>query len=252
MNLDLAGKRALVLGASRGIGLAIARSLLDEGARVCLAARGAEGLAAASASLGGAVETVVCDAATESGAKSAVTYAAGVFDGLDVLVNNAGGSLGTGTFERVESPAWRAVVDLNLMSAVWASQAAVALMRAQGAGVIVHVASVYGREYGPTAPYVAAKSALIALAKEMAIDLAPYGIRVNSVAPGSVMFPGGSWDKRRTTDPARVAKVIEEIPWRRFGTAEEIASVVAFLCSSKASWVTGVCVPVDGGQGRAL
>jgi 3-oxoacyl-[acyl-carrier protein] reductase len=98
-----------------------------------------------------------------------------------------------------------------------------------------------------------AKAGLTALTKEMAIDLARHRIRVNGVAPGAILFPGGSWDRRRRTEPERVEKLVrEELPWGRFGTPEEVADVVVFLCSERARWVTGATVPVDGGQGRAF
>jgi len=136
---------------------------------------------------------------------------------------------------------------------VWCSQHAVEHMKARGGGCIVHINSIYGREYGTSAPYTAAKAGLTALTKEMAIDLARHRIRVNGVAPGSILFPGGSWDRRRQTQPEKVEKLVrEELPWGRFGTPEEVADVVVFLCSERARWVTGATVPVDGGQGRAF
>jgi 3-oxoacyl-[acyl-carrier protein] reductase len=256
MDLELTDKTALIIGGSRGIGRAIAAALAREGARVALVARGEEALRATVAALraaGAEAHAVVGDVATEAGAQAAVGQAIETLGSVDVLVNNAGGSLGSGTFEKATAAQWREVLDLNLMAAVWCSQAVVGWMHEHGGGAIVNVSSICGREYCATAPYMAAKAAMIAMTKEMSVSLARHHIRVNSVAPGSVMFPGGSWDRRAKDDPGRIEKMKrDELPMGRFGTPEEVADVVAFLCSARASWMTGACVPVDGAQGRAL
>lgn len=254
MDLELSDKAALVTGASRGMGKAIALALAHEGASVFLVARGEEDLRAAAEearATGAKVGSLALDVATEDGARRAVDSACAAFGALDILVNNVGGSQGSGTFDRVDAARFRQVLDLNLMSAVYCSQRAVERMRERG-GCIVHINSICGREYCSSAPYVAAKAALTGLTKEMAVDLARHRIRVNSVAPGSTLFPGGSWDRRRREKPEIVEKMLRDnLPWGRFGTPEEIANVVTFLCSARASWVTGSTLAVDGGQGRA-
>jgi 3-oxoacyl-[acyl-carrier protein] reductase len=256
MDLELEGKAALITGSSRGIGRAIAASLAREGVRVCLSARGAEALEQTATELRAAraqVATVVGDVATPEGATAAVDAAVRAFGTLDILVNNVGGSGGAGAFDQATTTQWKDVLDRNLLAAVWCSQRAVELMRERGGGCIVHINSIYGREYASSAPYTAAKAGLTALTKEMAVDLARHRIRVNGVAPGSIFFPGGSWDRRQKAQPEKVEKLLrEEIPWGRFGTPEEVADVVVFLCSERARWVTGATLPVDGGQGRAF
>ncbi len=256
MDLSLTDKRFVVTGASRGIGRAIAITLAAEGAHVALLARTRETLdevQGAISSAGGRAVTIVGDVSTEPLARAAVDAAVTALGGLDGLVNNVGGSVGSGAFDATDAASWAKVVDLNLMAPVWCSQAALGPLEAAGGGVIVHVSSICGLEYCTSAPYTAAKGALASLTKEMGIDLAKKKIRVVAVAPGSIMFPGGSWDKRRQTMPERIAKMErEELPWGRFGAPEEIANVVAFACSPRASWVTGTSIVVDGGQGRAI
>lgn len=255
MDLQLQGKAALVTGGTRGIGRAIASQLAAEGARVVLCARSETDVVETTQALsapGREVHGISADVATEAGAGHAVAATVERFGGIDILVNNVGGSHGAGSFDQASPTEWRAVLDSNLLSAVLCSRHAVDWMRAHGGGVITHVSSLCGREYCTSAPYSAAKAGVVALAKEMAIDLARYEIRVNSVAPGAILFPGGSWDRRRQRDPERIAAMIErDLPWGRFGTPEEVASVVVFVCSPLASWVSGACVPVDGAQGRA-
>lgn len=256
MELGLDGRSVLLVGASRGLGLSMAHAFCAEGARVALVARGGAGLETAAEALrcrGAEVLTVAGDVSSEAGAKTVVEAVLKRWSKIEVLVNNAGGSLGSGSFENATAAQWRTVLDVNLMGAVWTSQQVVPVMVAQGGGVILHTTSICGREYCTSAPYMAAKAALGALAKEMAVDLARHAIRVNSIAPGSVMFSGGSWDRRAKSEPARVQKMIdEELPWGRFGRPEEIADAAVFLCSARASWITGACLVVDGAQGRAL
>ena len=254
MDLGLVGKVALVTGSSRGIGRGIASKLVEEGADVVFCARGAEALdeAVAAATGGGGAHGVVADVATEEGAAAVVDVAVSVFGGLDIVVNNVGGS-GASTFDGLDTEDLDAVLRKNVVPSVLVSRAALPVLRARGGGVITMVASIFGRELGGGPGYNLAKAAEISLAKTMARDLAQDSIRVFSVSPGSVLFPGGSWERRQQEDPEGIMAFVQrEIPWGRFGTVDEIADVVTFLVSPRASWVVGTSVVIDGGQSRSV
>jgi 3-oxoacyl-[acyl-carrier protein] reductase len=257
MNLHLTDKVALVTGSSRGLGLASAQALAAEGARVCLCARGAEALAQAAADVRRVSSTdrvisVAADLATDSGIRTVVARTIEAFGGIDILVNNIGLGRGGGLLETSDDE-WQEAFDQTLYPAIRASRLAVPSMRARGGGVILMIASIYGREAGGRMTYNAVKAAEISLAKSMAHQLARDNIRVNSVAPGSISFPGGSWWKRQEADPEGIAEFVRrELPFGRFGRAEEVGNVVAFLASPVASWISGASIVIDGGQSRSL
>jgi len=251
MDLGLAGKLCLVSGASRGIGRAIAHALAREGARVAAVARGAADLAALALP-GGPHATIVADVATPEGATAAVEGAVDALGGLEIVVANVGKSFAREA-SAMDDIDFGASLDLNLWSSMRVAQRAVPHLAARGGGSITMTSSIWGREAGGAPGYNVAKAGVIALAKALARDHAKLGIRVNSVAPGSILFPGGGWDRRQHADPAGIADMIRrELPFGRFGTPEEVADVVAFVASPRASWIAGACIVVDGGQSRAF
>lgn len=258
MDLELEDKIAIVTGSSRGLGLASARALVEEGCRVALCARGQGKLDEAAAALRELARTpdhvlpLVADVSTPEGVEHVMARTVEAFGGLDILVNNVGLAGGSTIVDTTDAE-WREAIDQTLFPAVRASRLAVPHMRRRGGGTIVMIASIWGRESGGRMTYNAVKAAEISLAKSMAQQLARDNIRVNSVAPGSILFPGGSWHRRQQEDPAGIANfVMRELPFGRFGRPEEVGAVVAFLVSPRASWISGASVPVDGCQSRSL
>jgi len=247
MNIDLAGKRAIVAGGSRGIGRAIALAFAEAGARVSICARGAERLAATRdeiAQHGGQAHSDVCDLADEMAVPRYIEEAAAALGGVDILVNNASG-FGASDDEK----GWAVSVSVDLMATVRAIRTALPHLEKSGSGAILNISSISGLRGTPrTPPYAAVKAAVVNYTLTEAAALARKGIRVNCIAPGSIEFPGGTWERARLNNPDLYGRILRSIPFGRLGKPEEVAQVALFLCSPLAGWVTGQTIAVDGGQ----
>jgi 3-oxoacyl-[acyl-carrier protein] reductase len=254
MDLGLDGKRAFVGGASRGIGFAIVRALLAEGAEVVLSARGEERLDRARGELAAEfpdrrVTAVTADLTDHGQVRRAVGYAVAELGGLDLAVANAGGASGAAKVD-VGPGEWRELWEQNFISAALVCQAAAGAM---SRGALCLIGSIAGLEsHRAPLAYNAAKAALVRYSADLARLLAAREIRVNIVVSGNVLHRDAVWREMLDSDPDVVnAHIQREVPLARFGTPQEIAACVTFLCSSAASFVTGACLVVDGGQLRA-
>ncbi len=258
MDLGLTDKVAIVTGSSRGLGLASAKALAAEGCLVTISGRTQATLRAAArevAKCAGSDERVLAvdgDLTQADGVTRLIDRTVDRFGGLDVLVNNIGLGRGGGLLETSDAE-WQEAFDQTLLPAVRASRLAVPHLTKRGGGSIIIIASVFGREAGGRMTYNAIKAAEISLAKSLAQQLAPANIRVNSVSPGSILFEGGSWWKRQQENPQAIAEFVKrELPFGRFGKADEVGDVVAFLASPRASWISGTSIVVDGCQSRSF
>jgi 3-oxoacyl-[acyl-carrier protein] reductase len=251
MNLDLNGKNIIVTGGSKGIGRAIALAFADEGANVAICARGVDALAKTKdeiAARGVKAFAASCDVGDATALAQFLNAANASLGGVNVLVNNPSG------FGMTDDEAgWKSGFDVDMMAAVRATQQVTPWIASRGGGAIVHISSISGMEGTTRAiPYAAMKAAMISHSKSMALTLAPKNIRVNCVSPGSVEFPGGTWEARKLAGDGVYEAVRNGIPFKRLGRPEEIAAVVLFLSSPQASWLCGANIPVDGGQHRGI
>jgi 3-oxoacyl-[acyl-carrier protein] reductase len=254
MDLGLSGKVAMITGASRGLGRAMAAALGAEGVRLSLCARGAEALDATAAELKGAGHQVIAEAADVNDAAAMERWTANTIDGhggIDILINNAGAAR-VGTNQQLDDAGWRAAFELNFFSTVRLSRLCADAMAKRGGGTIINISSIYGREAGGPISYNASKAAMISFTKGLARELAKQSVRVNSIAPGSIIYPGGGWETRFKQSPEFEKDFIaHEFPAGRLGRPEEVAYAVVMLASPRASWITGATIPVDGAQGRS-
>jgi 3-oxoacyl-[acyl-carrier protein] reductase len=253
MKLELEGRIALVAGASRGIGFAIARTLASEGANVALAARGRDSLEAACQDIGNNASSHTADVTDPTAALALARDVERQWGSIDILVCNVGSGASVPPGQET-SAEWRRVMDLNLFATTNMIEAARPVMsRGSGDRAIICVSSICGlAALGAPVTYSAAKAALNATVRGLARPLAQEGIRINAVAPGNILFEGGTWARKIAEDKSAVNDMLaREVSLRRLGKPEEIADVVAFLASPRAAFITGTVIVADGGQLRA-
>ena len=243
--MDFKGKTVVITGGSEGVGGATAHAFADAGASLVLAARTRKNLEEVAEELRDKtrVEIFVMDVADTVACSDLPKKAQFEFGSVHVLVNNASG---VGVSD--DEGGWQAGFDVDLMASVRATWKAVPWIAEAGGGSIIHISSTSGLEAGSPPAYAAVKAALMSHSKTLAISLAPRNIRVNTVAPGSIEFPGGMWEMIKKNAPAQYESIRSSIPFDRLGSAEEVANAVVFLASDRASWITGVTLSVDGGQ----
>jgi len=257
VDLGITGKVALITGGSRGLGRSAALALAKEGCKIAICARSPESLNETVGELrrfGNDCIGIISDVTLDSECQNAFEKTVTSLGVVDILVNNVGGTKGARDFDSATDSDWLDTITLNLMSTVRMTRLVVPGMRERQWGRIVNVASIYGREFGGGPTYMASKAAVIALSKHLGLTLAPFNVLVNSVAPGSILFPGGSWDRFSTNSPREMVKdfISNNLPMGRFGWPEPIGAMIAFLCSERADLVAGASINVDGGQSRSL
>ncbi|MBW2279441.1 MAG: SDR family oxidoreductase [Deltaproteobacteria bacterium] len=246
MELGLSKKGVVVTGGSRGIGRAIALAFADEGADVAICARGEDALRKTEEELrsrGGKVHAQVCDVSDAAALDGFLDQSKQALGRIDVLVNNTS-AFGMGD----DDDSWRAGFEVDVLAGVRATRRALPEIEAAGGGCVIFISSTAALEAPAGPSYSAMKAALISYSKNLAVQLAPRNIRVNTVAPGSIDFPGGVWDAIKQANPAMYESIRKTIPAGRLGTPEEVANAVVFLASERASWITGVTLSVDGSQ----
>ncbi|MFJ2904917.1 SDR family oxidoreductase [Streptomyces sp. NPDC087212] len=241
---EFEGKRALVTGGSRGIGAGIVRALLDAGAEVLTTAR------SASATVPDGASFVTADVRTPAGARGIAEAVRETLGGLDVIVHNAGAARPHASIAAIPDEEWQDALDINFLAAVRLDALLAPAMREQRSGAIVHISSAAVPAVAPQfLHYTAAKAALENYSRGLAAELAPAGVRVNTVTPGRVVTPGGEAVREQWAqlDPTQVHSG-SPVPLGREGQPADIADAVLFLLSDRASWLTGSNLVVDGGE----
>jgi len=256
MELGIKNKTALITGASKGLGFYIASALAKEGCNIGICARNKDEIKSAEkklTKLGIKVLGIEADVTTNEGTNEAYSATVNSIGPIDILINNVGGSTGR-TFDTTTDEDWKNTFDLNLLSGVQLIRLCLPDMKNKSWGRIINISSIYGREYGGGLTYMATKSALISMSKHLALDLAGTGITVNTIAPGSIYFEGGRWERFQKENTKEFVEdfIKNNLPMGKFGWPEPVGATVAFLCSAQAALITGACINVDGGQSHNL
>lgn len=257
MELGLKDRVAMITGGSRGLGRQIAGTLAREGCKISICARDRQQLDATVAEFaaqGYQVHGTRADVTVEEDANSFYRDTVAVLGQPDILVNNVGGRRGSVNFEETSMEQFQAGIEVNLICAVRLTALVLSHMKEQKWGRIINISSIYGREHGGSIDYMTGKAGLIAFSKHLALQMAPHNVLVNCVAPGSIDFPGSTWERFQNTQPPEVVTefISRNLPMGRFGWPEPIGELVAFLASDRADLITGACVNVDGGQSKSL
>ena len=257
MDLTLDGKVAMITGGSRGLGRQCALALGREGCAVAICGRDGDQVGRTVEELQGLGVKASGSQADVTNQDDAARFLQETTDALgapDILVNNVGGRRGSVLFDETSMEQFLEGLEVNLISAVRMTKLALPHMQAQGWGRVINIASIYGREHGGSVDYMTGKAGMIAFSKHLALQLAQTGVLVNCVAPGSIDFPGSSWDRfQQNNTPEVVAEFIDRnLPMGKFGWPEPIGETVAFLASDRAGLITGACINVDGGQSKSL
>ncbi len=257
MDLSLNGKVAMITGGSRGLGRQCALALGQEGCAVSICGRDGETVEKTVSELAGVgvnAHGSQADVTNSEDAERFLQETTAALGSPDILVNNVGGRRGSVLFDETSMEQFLEGLEVNLISAVRMTKLALPHMQAQGWGRVINISSIYGREHGGSVDYMTGKAGMIAFSKHLALQLAQTGVLVNCVAPGSIDFPGSTWDRfQQNNTPEVVAEFIDRnLPMGKFGWPEPIGETVAFLASDRAGLITGACINVDGGQSKSL
>lgn len=260
MELGLTGKIALVTGGSHGIGRSIAQALANEGCKVVICARGRERIRETIKQIeskGGVCLGIQADVCSESGVRHVMCRIIKHWETIHILINNVGGGgrWGDEIVEKTNMKVWSEVYNKNVLTAARFTNLAIPFMRKQKWGRVVAITSIYGREAGGRPWFGAAKMGQAILMKSLSAKhyLAKAGITFNSVAPGFIMIPDTGWAQALKDNPKKTKEFIrKEVPQERFGRPDEVANLVVFVCSERASLINGASISIDGGQGRSI